>query len=95
MAKKHNWTTNGKIVDPTENRHTLDSICSTNHLTPASEAVMDNLIHPGSVKVPTRNEVIKRNSPGFVAINEQFIPEPDWLDNAVPSAEAYEPRAVR
>jgi len=95
MAKQHNWTTKGKDVDATENRQTLDSICCTNHLTPASEAEMDNLLHPGSVKVPTRAETIKRNSPGFVDPNEEFVPEPDWMDDAVPSNDAYEKRAVR
>ena len=93
MAKQHNWTTSGKVIDPTENRNTLDSICSTNHLTPASEAAMDNLLHPGSASVPTRNEIIKRNSPGFVDPNEEYVPEPDWKDD-VPTKEAYETRAT-
>lgn len=93
MAKQHNWTTKGKVIDPTEDRHTLNSICSTNHLTPASEAAMDNLIHPGSANVPTRDEIIKRNSPGFVDPSEDFVSEPDWMDD-IPSAEAYESRAV-
>lgn len=88
---QHNWTTNSKVIDSTEDRQTLDSICSTNHLTPASEAAMDNLIHPGSESVPTREEIIKRNSPGF---ETDELTEPSWRDDE-PTAEAYEPRAVR
>ncbi len=65
-TKKHNWVTgpNNKIVQADEDRATMLGICSCNHLTPASEAALDNLLG-WKVLVPTKKETIERNEPGF------------------------------
>jgi len=64
----------GTDVETKVDRSQAAKIWSCNHLTPITEAKMDNLL------VPTKEEVIKRNSPGY---------EPelglDWMDTAKPT----------
>ncbi len=44
QQKRHNWTTNQKDVDSQVSQDQMFRVCSCNHLTPAAEAQMDNLI---------------------------------------------------
>ena len=64
-----------KVVTDEAEQAIRAGICNCNHLTPASEAELDNLIVPGTSVVPTREEVIARNSPGYML---EPPPEPDW-----------------
>lgn len=100
VKKPYNTTdVNGKRIDGEVNRRTFNAICSLNHLTPASEAAMENLLVPGSAVVPTEAETILRNSPDFIETPVKLVlPMPVDLDApaesqpaaATPSAEAYE-----
>lgn len=75
---------NVKRIDKAINSTTFFAICSVNHLTPASEAEMENLLVPGSTVVPMRVETIEQNSPEFID-----PPLKDWSDNAKPPAKAF------
>lgn len=79
-TKKHNWVTgpNNKVVKADDDRATKLAICSCNHLTPASEAALDNLLG-WKVSVPKRAETIERNTPGFVEL-ELPDAEANWMD---------------
>ena len=99
MTKKHNWVTgpNHKVVEADHAAAMRASICACNHLTPATEAEMENLITPGSVRVPTRAEVITRNEPGYIdpprGLETVETPVKDWgvdLDVIEPPEDAYE-----
>lgn len=80
--KKYKTTeVHAKRIDAKINRITFGAICRCNHLTPASEAKMENLLVPGSAVVPKIAETIERNSPGFEpAVCEPAVCEPEDED---------------
>lgn len=98
--KKYNTTeVKVKRIDRGIERRMFAAIEAVHHLTPASEAEMENCLVPGSTIVPTRKQTIKENTPGYVAPQPEptWEPErdkeddrPDWMD-ATPPAEACEP----
>ena len=65
-----------KRIDRAVERRTFQAICSVNHLTPASEAAMENCLLPDDKKisVPSIAETIEENSPGY----EPPQSEPTW-----------------
>ena len=88
-----------KRIDAKINRITFGAICRCNHLTPASEAKMENLLVPGSAVVPTLAETIRRNEPDFweipaiLTFEGEVIDEPKSppdLDVIEPESEAYD-----
>jgi hypothetical protein len=85
-----------KRIDRTVNQKTFNAICETNHLTPQTEARMENLLVPGSAVVPTRAETIEANSPGYEPPVTPVFAMPDEVDEVevdaepTPTEEAYE-----
>lgn len=83
-----------KRIDREINQTTFNAICGTNHLTPASEARMENLLVPGSTVVPTIAETIEANSPGFEPPVMPVFTMPDEVDeidaDPTPPPEAYD-----
>lgn len=74
MAKYNTIGVNVKRIETTVTQRQFRAIEGVRHLTPASEAVMENCLLPKGSKilVPTREQTIKENSPGY----EPPIPEP-------------------
>lgn len=70
MAKRYNTIeVKVKKIDRAVNRQAFVAIESVHHLTPATEAEMENCLSPDGEKipVPSRAQTIKRNSPGYVS----------------------------
>lgn len=90
MAKTHNWTTSGKTVNSEAHRLTLDFLNGCNHLTPAAEAELDNLLAELERNHPDEGPgVICEPDAEIVEMMEKG-PDPDWWETAEPPAEAYE-----
>lgn len=89
MAKMHNWTTgpNNKIVDRGIDRAAVSFICSCNHLTPAEDARMDNLLASMTTETPKDQTVCEPNADILAALEAPS--EPDWR-NEEPPLEAFE-----
>lgn len=94
MSKPYNTLTgpDTKTVDVDVTRAIQARICACHHLTPATEAKMDNCIF-GPRPIPTREQTIERNSPGYVdptPIAEEDDPDfPEWED-VKPGPEAFD-----
>jgi len=90
MAKKHNWVTgpNNKVVDRNANRLALQFICGCNHLTPAAEEELDNLLNQIAPKVSKSEQTVCE--PDMEVLASFEANENDWLDVVEPGAEAFE-----
>lgn len=75
-AKRHNWVTNARFVDPDTNRIATRFIDACVHLTPAREAELDNLLGVGS---PTSTA---QCNPEILSAYEDFG---DWDDTPEPT----------
>ena len=92
-TKKYNLTdVNLKRIDAAINRSTFSAIESCHHLTPETEAKMENLLVPGSTVVPTLAETARRNEPDFWEIPAIITFEGASFDLEViePGPEAYD-----
>lgn len=84
--KKHHWVTgpNHWAIDGKVDRAARVAIESCDHLTPATEARMDNCLGFLPRPLLTRAEVIARNEPGFVQPEPisvvDALPVNDWMD---------------
>lgn len=90
MAKKYNIVTgpNHKVVDQKIDQIASNFICGCNHLTPATEAELDNLFAEMNRNTPEKNSDTVCE-PDIAVIEALETPLDDFLDVEPPPA-AYE-----
>ena len=84
----HNWTTNRKAIDREADRLARAFICGANHLTPAVEAELDNLLK--ALPKPEHERIEDTNEPDPEIIAQLNADPGNWDDKAEPSDEALD-----